>query len=113
MVKKTIISVLIFFFLAIFQTSFLAHFSFWGMVFNLVIIAVLLINLLEEKGNKLGLVCAFAGGFFLDVFSLSGGIFGLYVLVCFLTAFFIKFILKRYVQIPELQRRVEKRVYPL
>jgi len=103
MVKKTIISVIIFFFLAVFQTSFFAHFNFWGTALNFVIIAILIINLLEEKKNKLGLVCAFSGGFFLDVFSLSGGIFGLYVLICLLIAFFIKFILKRYVQIPTIK----------
>jgi len=103
MVKKTIISVVIFFFLAVLQTSFFAHFSFWGTVLNLVIIAVLLVNLLEEKKNKLGLICAFSGGFFLDVLSLSNGIFGFYVLVCLFIAFFIKFILKRYVQIPTIK----------
>ncbi len=103
MVKKTIISIVVFFFLAVLQTSFFAHFSFWGVVFNLVIIAVLLVNLLEEKKNKLGLICAFSGGFFLDVFSLSGGIFGLYILMCLFIAIFIKFILKRYVQLPTIK----------
>jgi rod shape-determining protein MreD len=103
MVRKTIISVLFLFFLAVFQTSFLIRFSFFGIVLNLVIIAVFLVNLLEKKENKLGVICAFLGGFFLDIFSLSGFFFGFYVLVCLIISFFIKFVFKRYVQTPTLK----------
>lgn len=87
-----------FYFLALCQTSFLAHFSAFNVIPNLVLIAVILINILESPKNYTGVFIAFAGGFFLDIF--SSGFIGFYVLILVAAAFLIKIILRNYVWSP-------------
>jgi rod shape-determining protein MreD len=91
MVRKILLLVLFFYFLVLIQNSFLIHFV---NLPNLVLIFVGLINILEDKTKKAGLISAVIGGFFLDMF--SSQFIGYYILIAVLIAVSIKFILKKY-----------------
>ncbi len=105
MIKKTIFLLLFFYFLTLIQTSFLVHFYFFRIAPNLVFIAVILINLFIPSNIWWGIIAAFWGGFFLDIFSLSNtGFFGVYTLISVCLALFIKFILKKHVRVPILRK---------
>ncbi len=67
--KKILISVLFFFFLALIQTSFLIHLDISGVSLNLILISVILVNFFEKPRQKTGLVVAAIGGLYLDLFS--------------------------------------------
>ncbi len=114
MLKKFLLLVLGLYFLTLLQTSFSVFFDVRGIIPNLVFIAVIFLNLFTSSKFWWGEISAFVGGFYLDVFSFSiTGFFGLYTLILVSSALFIRFIFKRHIQIPEPQRRVEKRIYPL
>jgi len=95
-VKKTLILIIFFYVLALLQTSFLVHFHILGIVPNFIFIAVILINLFEKPQKNSGILSAFIGGFFLDIF--SSRFIGFNILILVGLSFFIKFILKKYVQ---------------
>jgi len=95
MVKKILIYFLFFYILALFQTSFLIHFNlFLGL--NLILISVILLNLFENLQQKSGILAAFIGGFFWDIF--SENFIGFYILILLGVSIFIKFILKKYLR---------------
>ena len=93
--KKILILIIFFYILALFQTSFLIHFPVLGLIPNLVLLSVILINLLEKPQNYSGYFSAFIGGIFLDIF--SENFIGFYILISLGLVVFIKFILKRYI----------------
>jgi rod shape-determining protein MreD len=94
MVKKIIIFTLFVYFLILLQTSFLVHFS--GCLPNLVLIAVILVNIFEDRKDSFGIIFSFIAGFFLDIF--FGKFIGYYVMICFFISLFIKLIFKNYIQ---------------
>ena len=96
MSKKILILIIALYCLTLFQTSFFVHFSIFGVIPNFVLIAVILWNFFEQPKSNLGIYSALIGGFFLDVF--SGRPIGFYILI------FIKFILKKHVRIPIIER---------
>ena len=96
MIQKIVIFILIFYILALVQSSFLVHFTIKGMVPNLILISVILISFLEKPGNYLGFIAAVSGGFFLDIF--SSRLIGFEILILLLITLFIKMILKKYLQ---------------
>ncbi len=102
--KKIIFFIFFFYFLALIQTSFLAHLKILGIVPNLVLIVIILINIFTPYHQWQGIGLSLLGGFYLDVFSLSYWgpnyicFFGFYTLISLLIALFIKFIFKRHVQ---------------
>ena len=98
MFKKILISIIVFYFLVLVQTSFLVHFTIFDVVPNIVLILVVVWNILEKRKNHLGVINALMGGFFLDIF--SNRFIGFYVLILVGLAIFIKLIFKRYVRIP-------------
>ena len=101
MVKKIIFFVFFFYFLTLIQNSFLFHFKLLGIASNLVLITVILINFFERPEGKSGIIAAFLGGFYLDVFSISNELFfGFYILVSLILSLFIKLILRKHVEIP-------------
>ena len=102
MIKRLSIIILFFYFLTLFQVSFLVHFDIKGIVPNVVLISIILINILETPKGKYGVISAIAGGFFLDVF--SEGFIGVKVLILTGLACLIKLILKKYVRIQIVQR---------
>jgi hypothetical protein len=102
MVKNIIFLIIIFYFLAIFQMSFLAHFRLCGLNFNFLLIVPVLLNLLEKSEGRIGLAAALTAGFFLDL-SLIGEqtlFFGFYTLISLLLSLFVKMVIRNYVKIP-------------
>jgi rod shape-determining protein MreD len=103
MVKKVILFGLLFYLLTLFQTSFFPHFIFGisqknlNYFSNLNWILVFLFSFFEKKTEKFSFLLAFFGGFFSDIFSEK--IFGFYILFFIFTCFFVKNILRRYVQL--------------
>lgn len=107
--KKILILIPFLYILTLFQTSFLTHFNiflegFFGWTPNLILITVILITVFEnpDPHTNFGVGAAFIGGFFLDIF--SENFIGLYILILVTLAFFIKFILRKYVRIPIIRR---------
>ncbi len=96
--KKLIISIIILYFLTLFQTSFLVHFSLFGMIPNFVLVFVVLWNIFEKGDSVIGIYNAVIGGFFLDIF--SDRFIGFNILILVLLAFILKLISNRYVRIP-------------
>jgi len=94
MILKTIVTFFSFYFLTLLQVSFLVHFI--PALPNLILIIVLLINFFENKKENFGIIVAFAGGFFLDVF--SENYIGFHIAVLFLFSIIIKLVLKNYLQ---------------
>lgn len=101
--KSYLILIIVFFFiLALIQSTFLAYLGFYGSLFNLILISVILINFFENPKNYSGVVSAIFGGFFLDIFSSRP--FGFWILISFLLSLFIKFIIRKRVRIPFITR---------
>lgn len=102
MLKKILFLIIALYILTLFQTSFVPFFDIKGLTINLVLLLVIFINLFESPEKKIGLWSAFIAGFFLDIWSSMP--FGIETLIFVSVAVFIKFILKKYVQIPILKR---------
>jgi len=87
--------IIIFYFLALIQSSFLIHFSLSGITPNLILISVCLLSFFStgaREVNKItGVFPAIAGGFFLDAF--SGSFFGLSIAILLIISFFIRKVL--------------------
>ncbi len=99
LVRNILILIFVFYFLVLFEGSFLAHFSIKGVTPNLVFILVLLFNFFSSAENGLppsrrklnkyiGLWTAVIGGFFSDVFSMPP--FGVSLISFLFLYFFIK-----------------------
>lgn len=96
-IEDLIIIILFSYLFFIFQTSFLVHLDIKGIVPNLVLIAVFLVNILENPVNYYGVLIAVIFGFFWDIFSEK--FIGFHILILVFTSILIKTILKRYVRI--------------
>jgi rod shape-determining protein MreD len=96
--KKILLLIVSFYFLAALQTSFLAHFNLFGFYPNFILLAVIFINFFEKNDHSLGLVAGIWGGLLLDVFSVS--FFGFHVLICLAFSLAIKLIIRKYVWTP-------------
>ena len=101
-VKNIFLIFFSFYILFLLQTSFLAHFNIAGMVPNLILISIILINFFEKPSGDSGLFSAVSGGFFLDMFSGAAvgplSFIGFHILIYLLIAIFIKFLLKKHVR---------------
>ena len=102
MIKNLIILTIFFYFLALFQTSFLVHFSIRGVVINLILVSIFLINILEAPKKNSGIFSAFMAGFFWDTFSEK--FIGFHILILIFFALVIKIIFSRYVRVKFFQR---------
>jgi len=104
--KKILISILFFYLLILFQTSFLVHFSyfFWNNFSTPLVTAIFLIIFLcffEKPEENYGIFLAAFTGFLLDVFSsdfLGVNFLGIWVSVLTVLSFSIKFVLRKYVR---------------
>jgi len=104
--KKIFFIAIFFYFLVLFQNSFLACFSFFGIGLNVVLFSVILFNIFDKEsslplpnfGLSLGVWSAFFGGLFLDIF--SSNFIGRQILLFLLLSFFIKLFLKKYARMP-------------
>jgi rod shape-determining protein MreD len=97
MSKKLFFLIPGFYFFVLLQASFVPHFVFWGIVPNIVLVSVILINLFEKSDGKSGLISAIFAGFLLDIF--SGRFVGFYMLICLGISVFIKYVLKNYIKL--------------
>lgn len=97
-ISSVVALAIIFFILTLVQTSILVHFMIFGIVLNISLISVVLMNIFENPKSNLGLYAAVISGFFLDIFSMRP--FGFWILILFLVALFIKLIFRKYVRIP-------------
>lgn len=92
MIKKFLFTFLLFYFLVVFQTSFLVSFSIKGQVPNFVLIALFLITFLGKEMSSFFPIESFLAGFFLDLF--SSKTFGLSIVILVVITFLLKKILK-------------------
>lgn len=102
MVPKIIFLIIFFYFLTLLQVSFFIYFPLFRIIPNFIIISVILINIFEKPNGKLGIISAFLGGIYLDIFSIDNYnlFFGFYTLISVIISLFIKFFLRKHVQIP-------------
>ncbi|TFG35629.1 MAG: rod shape-determining protein MreD [Parcubacteria group bacterium] len=111
MIKKIIFLFLFLFFLVLVQASFFGHFSVKGSVFNFYLLTIILICLFSRE-RDFAIASALIGGFYLDIFSLGKtGFFGFYTLALLSLAFFIRLVIRKYVQFP-IFKRVQKQKNP-
>ncbi|MBD3208610.1 MAG: hypothetical protein GF370_04110 [Candidatus Nealsonbacteria bacterium] len=94
MIKKLISIALVFYLIALAQSSFAPYLLIWLPNFSLILVG--LINLLEPKDEVFGFGAAFLGGFFLDVF--SENFFGYYVIISLAIALLLKGLLKNIIR---------------
>lgn len=99
---KILFIIILFYFLALLQSTFLVHFNISGMTLNLVLIFVVIWNVFEKPKSFLGIFSAGMGGFFLDIFSHRP--IGFNILILIGIAIFIKLIFKKYVQLPFIEK---------
>ena len=97
--KRVFLVIILFYGLAIFETSFLGHFHVFGGLPNLVLIGVIMLNLFEKPEEKSGVWAAVIGGFFWDVF--SANFIGFHLLILLAVSLIIKYVLKRFLSIPD------------
>jgi len=90
--KKIIILTLFFYILVLLQTSFLVHFSFHGIVPNLLLVSLIIFLFLEKHRNYSGFLLAGIGGFFLGLFSSYS--MAVPIISLILVAFLMKKVLK-------------------
>jgi rod shape-determining protein MreD len=103
--KKVFFFLIFFYFLCLFQTSFLANFRVFGRTPNLVLLSLIIFSVFEGPGFKKfrlpehsGFLSAIFGGFFLDIFSSSR--IGFNILIFLAIFLFIRLIIKKYVRSP-------------
>lgn len=90
LMRRVIALIILFYFLALFQTSFLVHFKFKGGVLNLVLVFIILISFFEQKEKHYGFLSGIIGGLYLDIF--SSIFFGLFTLLAVATSLLIKIV---------------------
>lgn len=100
--KKTAPISVIIILLVLIQSSFLAHFKFFGININIILISVIAFNVLESEKKFWGIFAAIIGGLFWDIFSTLP--FGFHSLILVLIALIIKIIFRQYVRIPIFER---------
>ncbi|MDP2640935.1 MAG: rod shape-determining protein MreD [Candidatus Yanofskybacteria bacterium] len=96
--KMFFLNSVLFSFLTLIQVSVLPHVGIWWSVPNLILLAVTLINLLEPGDSSFGIVAAFVGGLFWDIFSFQ--LLGLGASTLVIVALLIKIGKQSYVRIP-------------
>ncbi len=101
MFKNPLFLVIFFYALVLLQTSFLVHFRMFGMVLNLVLISIIVINFLEKPNSHSGYFAALIGGFFLDIF--SENFIGFWILILMAITIFIKLFLRQHVLLPKFE----------
>jgi rod shape-determining protein MreD len=101
MMKQGVFLILIFVFLALLQTSFLAHFPLQGFVIPVVIAGVFVASVFA-KAPFAGFLGAFVGGLVLDIFSQH--FFGYWAVVLVLMFCIVSFLIHTYVRFPFLKR---------
>lgn len=102
MIKKSIFIIALLYCITLLQTSFFVQIGISSVLLNFVLITVVIINIFENQEDYFGIISAFLGGFFLDIF--SEHFFGFYILISLAVALFIKLVFRVYVRIPVRKR---------
>lgn len=100
--KKNIFFAFLFYFLILFQTSFLARFPILALLPNLAAVSVCLLSFFEKDNEMTAEIMAFIVGLMLDVFSARP--LGTASIVLVLASVLIKTIIKKYVRVPIKER---------
>jgi len=95
---KISLFVVLIYFLALFQSSFLVHFNIFGFVPNIIFIIAVLWNIVENPKSYFGFFVSGISGFVLDVF--SSHTIGFYIIILLLISLAIKTLFSRYVRVP-------------
>lgn len=93
----------LFFFLSVFQASFLPHLRIAGFSLNAVLLLVCILSFAGEESLEASVETGVIGGIFLDMF--SSGFFGQWVLISIFLALFSHFFIRRYARIPVFQAK--------
>jgi rod shape-determining protein MreD len=96
------IIILIFYILAVLQTSFFSYFNIYGYVPNFILMFSIIWVILEKPNLNFGIFVAFSGGLMSDIF--FSPILGYNILIFSLGAVIVKYILRNYVRIPLTER---------
>lgn len=96
MMRKVLILLVIFYLLVLFEGSFLIHFEIFYKIPSLILILVFFLNLFEDPNSLRGIISAFFGGLFWDIFSNEP--IGFHILILILLTIFIKFVLRKYIR---------------
>ncbi len=91
---KIVLSAMFWFLVALIQTSFFSIYT----DFNLIILFIVIINLIENPENNFGLISAFLGGLLLDLNITYQ--FGLFTLSLVIFSLIVKIILLKFLRIP-------------
>ncbi len=98
MIKKILISIIIIYFLALLETSFLIHLNIFKWIPNVILLYAVIFNIIEDPKKYGGVYVAIIAGFFLDIF--SSGFIGYNIIVFLAISLLLKLIFNRYVRIP-------------
>ena len=90
--------VIVIYLLVLFETSFFVHFNIPYISINILLVLTIIWNIFEETKKSTGILIAFTSGFFLDIF--SSRFMGYNIIILLISAYFIKFIFRKYVRIP-------------
>jgi hypothetical protein len=106
MFKNILLLIIIFYFLTVLQISFLPNFTVGRVGLNLLLLAVVALNLLEKTEGLTGIAAALIAGFFLDLSSIAEKtlFFGFYTAISLLLALLVKWVVRSYVKVPHLKR---------
>ena len=96
--KKIISMFVLFYFLALLQTSFFVHWFPNGMVPNLIAVIAVVLSIFEHPRSNAGLWAALSGGFFLDLFSEKP--MGFWIALLLGISFALKIMFEYYVRPP-------------
>ena len=91
----------VFSFLAVLQTSFLAHFALQGLVIPAVVVGACILGIFVQASFR-WLLAVFTGGFILDIFSQH--FFGYWIFIAVLAFCAVAFFTHTYVRFPILKR---------
>lgn len=94
MTFKQFLYIILIYLTVILESSFFPYFFHY----NISILLIIFINIYESPKKYFGIMAAFLGGFFLDIFSAK--FFGYYLLLLLLFSIFFKIIVKKNVYIP-------------
>lgn len=96
---KILAKIIFFYILILLQASFLVHFNLTNNLLSYILILIPLItfSFLTPQKQREDMATAFSAGFFLDIF--SGQLIGTSILVFTLIVFFIKFVVKKHINL--------------
>ena len=100
-IPKLLFIIFCFYFLILFQTSFLAHFNIFNIIAHIGLIIILISFFCRKENDIYSIILAISAGLFLDIF--SNQFIGFYVLILLTSIILIKIILQNYVRASQIK----------